>query len=161
MDLSYGMPAGFGDLLAKKYALLQQGADATTRTAEAGANLEDVRAKLAPAESLAGVAKSNAETAGQLETNKYIGQTAQAGIGLTKAQTGVATQQGIGEGILNRQYDPAGGGLPTIGAGGSITGGFGGRLGGLDPLQRGYSAARDGRYRISSADPRTAVLERY
>lgn len=130
MDLSYGMPAGFGDLLAKKYALLQQGADASTRSAEAGANLEDVRAKLAPGESAAGIAKSNAETAGIKENTRFIAPLANSTIGLQGAQTGFVTQQGVGEGILNRQYGAAGGGgLPTIGVGGSITGG----LGAVDP----------------------------
>ena len=63
------IPVEMQQFLDRKYALLQQNADAATKNAETGAmtgaaaaGLDKVRAALLPAESAAGIAKSGAET---------------------------------------------------------------------------------------------------
>jgi hypothetical protein len=65
----FGMPAGFADFLAQKYALLQQNANADTTRAQAallqaqsGSNLDNTRAGLLPAESKANNALTFAQT---------------------------------------------------------------------------------------------------
>lgn len=58
----YGMPAGFEELLRRKYEILGQNADANTINARSNANLNDVRARLLPKESAAGIAQTEAST---------------------------------------------------------------------------------------------------
>lgn len=79
MAFGFGMPAGFDSLIAAKYAILQQHADAASTEANANAlltranaNLTDVKAGLLPTESAADVAKTQAETAGQNITNRFL-----------------------------------------------------------------------------------------
>lgn len=94
----WGMPDGFAELLRRKYEIMQQGADTQEMGVRADANLAGVKAGLMPAESLAERAKLAADTAGTLESNKYIGDLARSGIALQGAQ-GFGARSG---GLLDR-----------------------------------------------------------
>jgi hypothetical protein len=59
--MAFGMPPGMADLLAKKYAIMQQQADAGMITANAASNLDNVRAGLLPGEVRANIAKTQAD----------------------------------------------------------------------------------------------------
>lgn len=89
----WGMPAGFAELLRRKYAIMQQEADAGTlragadvTTANSGANLNNIRAGLLPAQARAENLKTEAETGNILETTKYLGPRVKAEIGLMGTQ---------------------------------------------------------------------------
>lgn len=76
MDFSApGMPEGMAQLLARKYAIMQQQADAGTISANAGANAANAGAKL------------------DLTKAKLLPGESEANIGLTKAQAGLAGAQ--------------------------------------------------------------------
>lgn len=102
MALDFGMPTGFAQALATKYALLRQQANAQTKTANADANLTDVKAGLMPAESAATVGLTNAQARNTDETTKFIGPLAHANIFNTMEQGGLFHQQAVGEGQLNK-----------------------------------------------------------
>lgn len=102
MDLNFGMPYGFAQALAQKYAILKQNADAQTVTANSGAHLDDVRAGLLPAESAANVGLTKAQTAQTAETTKYVGPLAKANIFNTRAQGHLFGSQATGEDQLNK-----------------------------------------------------------
>lgn len=89
------IPVGMEEFLNRKYAILQQQADATTEQAAAttrnaatsalagaaAARLDNTRSDLMPAESRANIAKSGAET-GYLQTQtRWFGPEARARIG--------------------------------------------------------------------------------
>lgn len=106
-------PVDFNYFLDRKYATLEQQADAATTNANANtvsaaastvnaaantrnaatnaltggaaANLDRVRAQLLPTESAATVANLNARTGETIETTKYIGPLARANIANTRA----------------------------------------------------------------------------
>jgi hypothetical protein len=106
-------------LLQQKYAILQQQADAATRTANASANLDQARANVVPGESAANIAQTRANTDLIGQQAKYFGPTALANIDLTRANVGLAkantaestarvgytNQQTTGLSLLNRLYD--------------------------------------------------------
>lgn len=114
------MGVDFASLLARKYAIMQQQADADTSRAAAGglsaqasANLDTVRAGLLPRESAANVAQTAAQTAGIREQNRFIDPLARSTIGLQSsqarqnaAQAGYLGSETTGNDILNR--DPGG-----------------------------------------------------
>lgn len=82
-----GMPYGMADLLARKYDIMQQQANAESLRASSIANLEGVRAKLLPGESAAQVnllgsqvGKTNADTASTIEQTKFVGPLANSEI---------------------------------------------------------------------------------
>lgn len=58
----FGMPPGFDALIARKYAIQQQEADARSNALDASANVDNIKAGLMPAESAANVAKTEADT---------------------------------------------------------------------------------------------------
>ena len=81
------MPPGFADALARKYAILQQQADATTKNAAttalvggANAALDTTRNRLLPDQAAAEIAKTKADTGLVGEQAKYFGKTALANI---------------------------------------------------------------------------------
>jgi hypothetical protein len=112
----WGMPAGFANLLRRKYDLMQQDANARTQQANTGAivgnaaaNLDVVRAGLMPAESRVGIEKTKADTANTLESTKYVGPLAQSQIGLQSTQgklnlanVGAVNEETAGNRQLNR-----------------------------------------------------------
>lgn len=87
------MPSGMAELLRRKYDIMQQGADTQQMGMVADANLANVRAGLLPAEAKASREKMEAETAGTLESNKWIDDLAKSGISLqgTQGRLNVAT----------------------------------------------------------------------
>jgi hypothetical protein len=96
--------------LGRKYDLLGQNAQAGLISANANANLDNVRAGLLPNESAANVAEQQARTAGTLETNKTIAPLAASTIGLQRRQgqyyganAGFVGSQANQLDILNRQ----------------------------------------------------------
>lgn len=108
--MAFGMPY-FGDLLARKYAIMQQQADADTAraasfglTSRADANLSNVRAGLLPNESIANNRLTAAQaaaataTAGKTtEETKFIGPLARASIRNSDAQAGLYGSQADAE----------------------------------------------------------------
>lgn len=85
--LNFGMPDGFGALLAQKYALLGLTAEAGAKETNARTGLINTQNALLPGTTAADIAKTQAETGGINETTKYIGPTAQANIDKTKTET--------------------------------------------------------------------------
>ena len=129
--LNFGMPYGFADLLAKKYAILQQGADTQQLGTVAAAGLDNVRAKLLPGQTAADIAKTNAETANIGETTKFIAPLARSGIalqgaqgGLYKSQAAASDEETVGNKITNKETAfgilgrPGGAQAPRLGFGG-------------------------------------------
>lgn len=110
------MSINWGGLLARKYDIMQQQANAdTTRagagliTAQSGANLDNVRAGLLPNESAANIAEQQARQRNLDATTKYVGPLALSTIGLQKqqgrvygAQAGLYDSETEGNNILNR-----------------------------------------------------------
>lgn len=85
----FGMPPpGFDELIARKYAIMQQHANAATTEATANANLTNVKAGLLPSESAADVARTQAETAGQNITNRFLPDTLGSAVKLNMANAG-------------------------------------------------------------------------
>jgi hypothetical protein len=110
--------------LGRKYAILQQQADATTAgvdvaaknaqtnalTGRAAALLDTTRANLLPAESRAGLAKTRAETTLLGEQAATIGPESQARIANIEANTGrtnIDSRIAFREGLRERQTLPA------------------------------------------------------
>lgn len=92
------MPDGMANLLARKYAILQQHADAGTLNAQTGAAsgasdvaMNALRMRLMPGESAAGVSKTRAETGLIGQQAQYYGQEAVARIAGINAETGLTT----------------------------------------------------------------------
>jgi hypothetical protein len=112
------MPAGMADLLARKYMILQQQADATTKNAAtgalvgaAGARLDNTRASLLPGQAAAEIAKLGADTLLTKEQTKIVLPESQARVrnlnantGLTQAETSLTGERTIGERQLNRVF---------------------------------------------------------
>lgn len=73
-------------LLARKYSILQQHADAAKTQANAEANVNNTKAGLLPTESAADVAKTQADTEGQNITNRFLPGTLGANIFDTRAR---------------------------------------------------------------------------
>lgn len=92
---------GFDDALRAKYAALAQQASAQMLEAKAAARLNDTRSDLMPAESAAGIGKTNAEAALTRENTKFVGPLANASIFNTRSQGALYGQQAIGEAQLN------------------------------------------------------------
>ena len=114
------MPEGFAAALARKYDILQQQANSASTTANAEANLTNVRAGLLPAESEANVGLTGAQTRSVDENTKYVGPLANASIFNTREQGGLFHQQAVGESELNKlsktlYSKPTGGGMPMLG----------------------------------------------
>lgn len=100
-------PVDFNYFLARKYAIMQQQADAgseqaratTTNaataamTGAAAANLDNVNAGLRPGESAANVALTRAQTGLTANQAQTVIPLARAQIGLTEAQTGLTGTQ--------------------------------------------------------------------
>lgn len=128
----FGMPpAGFDALIARKYDILQQHANAATTEADANANLTNVKAGLLPAESAADVAKTQAETTGQTINNRFLPDVLRANIFDTRAR-GQLSQSSAGNTdvqttIAKRSLMPAASLFSGFGMGGGMGsyGGFG------------------------------------
>lgn len=101
MALQIGMPEGFAALIQRKYDILQQQADSQRTAVTAGANLDNMKAKLMPAESAANVAESAARTTNLGLTGRTIVPLAQAQIGLMGAQTRNTDAGTVGIGLDN------------------------------------------------------------
>jgi hypothetical protein len=124
-----GMPYGMADLLARKYAILQQGADSETmrakatsealgRTSVAESNLDNVRAGLLPQQADAEVKRMLAEEARIREETKYVDDLAKSSIGLNSANAYNARQQGGLYGAQTTQTGQLTKMLPRSGYGG-------------------------------------------
>lgn len=119
--------------LGRKYAIMQQEADATTRNADtnsrsADANiaLTNTRNALLPKESAAQIAKMGADTAFTQEQTRWFGPTARANIARTNADTELTgTQNRV---LTRNSLTPFRSifGEPINGAGGLSRGSFGG-----------------------------------
>lgn len=117
-----GMPDGFAQLIARKYDILQQQADASSAAAKASSALDQARANLIPKQGAADIAKTGADTAFTKIQSQWFGPTAQAQIGLIGAQGGLAKAQTTGTeaettgvNLINRQRDTGFGALrPTL-----------------------------------------------
>lgn len=86
MTMQFGMPSGFSDLIAKKYAIMQQSTDQQGVAINAAANLDNVRAELMPTESAANVANTRAQTTNLGLTGRTILPLMRSQIGLQGAQ---------------------------------------------------------------------------
>lgn len=114
--LGSGISFDFAAALNRKYNILQQQADASTKQADAqmlgtqaAANLDRVKANLLPGESKADIAKTIAETGLTRERTKYLGPETEAQIAKLKADTGYTTTLDKVEqrmGLRERQIDP-------------------------------------------------------
>lgn len=100
----------FSSLLAQKYAIMQQQANADSTRANAGlisansgANLDNVKAGLLPGESAANIAEQQARTGNINATTKYVGPLALSTIGLQRRQG-----QYYGAGANNLNSEAAG-----------------------------------------------------
>jgi hypothetical protein len=117
-----GMPMGFADLLAQKYRIMQQQADADTLranndtrradagmiTANSGANLDNARAYGLGRLTDANVLQTQAQTDAIREQNKFIAPLAQSQLGLQRSQArqnisqaGYLDSETSGNSILN------------------------------------------------------------
>ena len=132
----FGMPPpGFNELIAQKYAIMQQHANAESSEASANANLTNVKAGLLPTESAADVAKTRAETAGLDITNRFLPSTLGADaldrISSAKLNLSNAGRVDVDTTIARKSLLPAsslfggGGGYGLSGAGLGGYGGFG------------------------------------
>jgi hypothetical protein len=171
-------PVDFNYYLGRKYALLQQQADATSQTADAttknaatnavaasaAANLDNTRATLLPGESKAGIAKTQAETGLLGEQTRLFEPTALANIANTNAstfKTGIEGSVLRREGLMERSILPES--LQSVMGSRGYTGY---RLGGdAAPVQRRAAPPRAGyrapnpeivRRLLAEANPRTA-----
>lgn len=127
--LNFGMPAGFAQALALKYGIMQQQANAQSKSLEAAANLDNTKANLLPGQAAADIAETGARTANINETTKTVAPESVARIGLMGAQTrnfdadaGYTTEQTTGLKQINKKR-PFGLGL---GGGSDSNYGFGG-----------------------------------
>lgn len=96
--------------LGRKYALLQQQADATTQNAassaiasRAAADVDTARASLMPAESAAQIAAQRAQTNLTNLQSQTVLPESEARVGQMRAETGLTTERAIGERQLNKQ----------------------------------------------------------
>lgn len=101
MAIQMGMPDGFAALIQRKYDIMQQQADSQRTAVTAGANLDNVKAKLMPGESAANVAESAARTTNLGLTGRTILPLAGAQIGLLGAQTRNTDAGTVGIGLDN------------------------------------------------------------
>ena len=101
MAIQFGMPDGFAALLQRKYDIMQQQADSQRTAVTAGANLDNVKAKLMPGESAANVAEAGARTTNLGLTGRTILPLAGAQIGLLGAQTRNTDAGTVGIGLDN------------------------------------------------------------
>lgn len=85
--LNFGMPPGFAQALALKYGILQQQANAQSKSLDAAANLDTVKAGLLPGQTAADIGETQARTANISETTKTIAPESTARVGLMGAQT--------------------------------------------------------------------------
>lgn len=121
----------FNYFLARKYAILQQQADADTsragsanisavagaNAANAAANVDNTRAGLMPAESKSAIALQGAQTALTRQQADWFGPEAQSRIGLNQANIGyIGTQDAVlrKEGLDTRYSTPMGGALTGV-----------------------------------------------
>lgn len=155
--MAFGAPVDFNYFLQRKYALLQQQADAGTSNAasaaiqanaQAGAlgaeaRLNNTRADLAPGESAADIGVKRAQTDLLGQQAKYYGPEAEARIGQTNAETGYLGAQtdflGTQNKVLRRN---------------SLTGIFGGDAGTPQPGTGGiFSGSGYTGYRLPVTGP--------
>jgi hypothetical protein len=135
----------FDYFLQRKYQLLQQQAntgDANAQTARLGttaaAGLDNARARVLPAESAANIAQTGAQTRLIGEQASVVRPVAMAGIGLTKAQTGLTrTQDQVEQSLGVERFNPISATSPL----GSVLGGqqpfrLSGALAGPQPTRR-------------------------
>jgi hypothetical protein len=145
-----GMPYGMAGLLAQKYAILQQGADAETmraratsealgRTSVAESNLDNVRAGLMPQQVNAEVKRMLAEEARIREETKYVDDLAKSSIGLNSANAYNARMQGGNYGADTAMKGQLTKMLPRSGYGG-----FGWRQDEEDSIRRFYDNSMRG-----------------
>lgn len=108
----------WGDWLGRKYAIMQQEADANRTRADAGliearagANLSNVRAGLLPGESASNIGLNAAQAAAQRasaaqteEETKFVAPLARASIFNTRQQGSLYGSEAAGNNILNRSF---------------------------------------------------------
>lgn len=115
----FGMPpAGFGALIAQKYAIQGQEANARSNALDAQAKVDNIRAGLLPGETAADIAKTNAETEQTKTTTQFIPGLSKANIydTLARAQQSLSTAnyedtQAKGMSQLQQTFSPTGLGL--------------------------------------------------
>lgn len=90
MGFGYGAP-DIGGLLAQKYAIMRQEADAKTMATKSDVNLQNIQAGLLPGRTAAEIALTKANTGYVGEQAKYFGQSALSAIDLNRSQIGVNT----------------------------------------------------------------------
>lgn len=86
--LNFGMPAGFADALAEKYALMRMTATAQADSLGAAAGLDRVKTKLLPDQTAAEIGKVKAETGLIGENARMVRPLGMAQIGLQRSQAG-------------------------------------------------------------------------
>lgn len=116
--LGSGISFDFAAALNRKYNIMQQEADATTKQADASmigtqaaANLDRTKALLMPKEVMAGIKRTLAEAGLTAEQTKYVGDEARSRIGLNKANTSLVDMQrealwksDVEETDINKEY---------------------------------------------------------
>lgn len=124
--LNFGMPAGFAEALAMKYGIMKMQADAQSNALNSSANLDSVKAGLLPRQTAADIGETQARTAGQLETNKFIGPLANSAIDLQKAQGSYygAEAGSVGQDVITKKNINKQRGF-GLGAGGSNDNNYG------------------------------------
>lgn len=114
--LGSGISFDFATALNRKYNILQQQADASTKQAdaqmigvEAAAQLDRTKANLLPGETKANIAKTIADAGLTREQTKFLGPETEARIANLKANTGLTTTQdkiAAREGLTERNINP-------------------------------------------------------
>lgn len=106
------MPWGFDDLLARKYAIMQQQADAGTLQAQSGATvanssaaLDRARTLLLPAESAANVGQVRAQTGLLGEQAKVVAPVAASGIAQNNSAIRLNNANSLTLEQLTKDYD--------------------------------------------------------
>lgn len=150
------IPSDMHYWLARKYSVMQQGADAATQsaasgaiTANAGANVDNTRARLMPGESMASILTQRAQANLANQQASVVVPVAQAGIANTNAQTNLTGVQAraaykMGAEEFTATQDSlrrvmGAGGLPSLGGRGSI---FSGSSEARQPRLSGETAAQ-------------------
>lgn len=116
----FGMPPpGFMDLIAQKYAIQQQEANARSNALNASAAVDTAKAAELPAESAANVAETRARTGTLNTTNRFLpftlGSSALASMGQASLSNAEATKTGVEtKGLLQLQQPFSAAGLGLL-----------------------------------------------
>lgn len=86
--MSFGMPSGFAELIAKKYAIMQQQADTQSELGSAAAGLDRTKTQLMPGQVEADIAQTRANTGLIGENAALVRPLGMSQIGLQASQAG-------------------------------------------------------------------------